>query len=111
MYSENEIKIQEETQTSDNSGFCLIQKDELVKISNSTYKVISFGKKKMILEGVNISEPIKKGKEVKIKSGNFIVESCGKQFLMLRTKAGTIIYDHLLLDQANKRRIEELRNQ
>lgn len=108
MYSQEDVQIQEDTQTSEGAGFCLIQKDELIKIGAIVYKVISFGKKKLILEGNNVL-PIKSGKEIKIKSGNFIVESCGKQFLRLRTKAGTTVYDQSILDQINKNKIAEIR--
>ena len=107
---ENKIKIQENTENTDNQGFCLIQKDEIIKIENLNLKVVDFGKREIQLEilGENVDE-LRAGKEVKIKAGNFVIKSFGKKFAMLRKMPATNIYDQTVLDEINKKKIEQLR--
>jgi|LakMenEpi03Aug12_release.lakeMendotaPanAssembly.Ray.scaffolds.fasta_scaffold1140347_1 hypothetical protein len=112
MQEQDVIKVRENQEQQDSRGFCLIQPDEIVEVNGLKLKVIKFDKKDLTLEFLseNVDE-VQKGKEVKIKAGTFIVNSFGKKFAMLRTKAATTIYDQRVLDEINKQKILKMRKE
>ena len=96
----------------DEQGFCLIQKEELISINGLSTRVVSFTKKTLMVEIIGeLVDELIKGKEVAVKSAKLIVVSVGKKYANLRTKAGSAIYDQVVLDELNKEKIRQLRKE
>lgn len=110
--NDDTIDIQDTIPESDtnNQGFTLLTRGEIVNISGIPFRVLSFTKKRVTCQKLSESlGTITKGQKVKIREGNFVIDSFGKEFMMLRTLAGTCVWDQDIVDQNHRNTINELR--